>query len=55
MAKQATKKVAMKRVRKGVQHGQAHIQSSFNNTIVTLYRRSRKTPRPRGCRAAILF
>ena len=36
MAKQATKKVAKKRVRKSVQHGQAHIQSSFNNTIVTL-------------------
>ena len=35
MAKQATKKVAKKRVRKSVQHGQAHIQSSFNNTIVT--------------------
>ena len=36
MAKQVTKKVAKKRVRKSVQHGQAHIQSSFNNTIVTL-------------------
>lgn len=36
MAKQATKKVAKKRVRKSVQHGQAHIQSSFNNTIVTI-------------------
>ena len=33
MAKQATKKVAKKRVRKSVQHGQAHIQSSFNNTM----------------------
>lgn len=28
--------MAKKRVRKSVQHGQAHIQSSFNNTIVTL-------------------
>ena len=25
-----------KRVKKNVEHGQAHIQSSFNNTIVTL-------------------
>ncbi|MEE3419480.1 MAG: 30S ribosomal protein S11 [Lachnospiraceae bacterium] len=25
-----------RRVRKNVEHGQAHIQSSFNNTIVTL-------------------
>ena len=31
-----TKKVTKKRVKKNVQHGQAHIQSSFNNTIVTL-------------------
>ena len=36
MAKQATKKVTKKRVKKNVEHGQAHIQSSFNNTIVTL-------------------
>ena len=36
MAKQATKKVVKKRVKKNVEHGQAHIQSSFNNTIVTL-------------------
>jgi len=43
MAKQQTqqsssgKKVsAKKRVKKNVEHGQAHIQSSFNNTIVTL-------------------
>ena len=37
MAKKvATKKVAKKRVKKNVEHGQAHIQSSFNNTIVTL-------------------
>ncbi len=32
----ATKKVTKKRNRKIVEHGQAHIQSSFNNTIVTL-------------------
>ena len=32
----ATKKVTIKRNRRSVQHGQAHIQSSFNNTIVTL-------------------
>ncbi len=31
-----TKKVTKKRNRKIVDHGQAHIQSSFNNTIVTL-------------------
>ena len=37
MAKANTnKKVAKKRVKKNVEHGQAHIQSSFNNTIVTL-------------------
>ena len=30
MAK-VTKKSAKKRVKKNVQHGQAHIQSSFNN------------------------
>ncbi|MBO5389046.1 MAG: 30S ribosomal protein S11, partial [Lachnospiraceae bacterium] len=30
----STKKVAKKRVRKNVERGQAHIQSSFNNTIV---------------------
>ena len=35
-AKKVTKKVTKKRVRKKVEHGQAHIQSSFNNTIVTL-------------------
>ena len=35
MAKVA-KKVTKKRVKKNVEHGQAHIQSSFNNTIVTL-------------------
>ena len=37
MAKKlAAKKVAKKRVKKNVDRGQAHIQSSFNNTIVTL-------------------
>ena len=35
MAK-AVKKVAKKRVKKNIEHGQAHIQASFNNTIVTL-------------------
>ena len=34
--KQTVKKVAKKRVKKHVERGQAHIQSSFNNTIVTL-------------------
>ena len=32
----ATKKGAKKRVKKNIDRGQAHIQSSFNNTIVTL-------------------
>ena len=32
----AAKKVTKKRVKKNVEHGQAHIQASFNNTIVTL-------------------
>ena len=37
MAKKVSaKKVTKKRVKKNVEHGQAHIQSSFNNTIVTL-------------------
>jgi len=36
MAKVATKKVAKKRVKKNVEHGQVHIQASFNNTIVTI-------------------
>ncbi|PNH18189.1 30S ribosomal protein S11 [Lachnospiraceae bacterium] len=40
MAKQqmsnAKKATAKKRVKKNVERGQAHIQSSFNNTIVTL-------------------
>ena len=35
MAK-TVKKVTKKRVKKNVEHGQAHIQASFNNTIVTL-------------------
>ena len=30
------KKVTKKRVKKNVERGQAHIQASFNNTIVTL-------------------
>ncbi len=30
------KKTTKKRVKKNVEHGQAHIQASFNNTIVTL-------------------
>ena len=34
--KQATRKVAKRRVKKNVERGQAHIQASFNNTIVTL-------------------
>lgn len=37
MAKKvAVKKVVKKRVKKHVERGQAHIQSTFNNTIVTL-------------------
>ena len=37
MAKQNAKKGATKRrIKKNVERGQAHIQSSFNNTIVTL-------------------
>ena len=35
-AKKVTKKVTKKRVKKNVERGQAHIQSSFNNTIVTI-------------------
>lgn len=30
------KKTSKRRARKNVEHGQAHIQASFNNTIVTL-------------------
>ena len=36
MAKRTARKVTKKRVKKNVQNGQAHIQASFNNTIVTL-------------------
>ncbi len=38
MAKQATKKTAVRRrrERKNIENGAAHIQSTFNNTIVTL-------------------
>ena len=36
MAKAVAKKVTKKRIKKNVERGQAHIQSSFNNTIVTL-------------------
>ena len=35
-AASTAKKASKKRVKKNVDHGQAHIQSSFNNTIVTL-------------------
>ncbi|MCD8023689.1 MAG: 30S ribosomal protein S11, partial [Lachnospiraceae bacterium] len=35
-AKKVTKKVTKRRVKKNVERGQAHIKSSFNNTIVTL-------------------
>ena len=36
MAKKVAKKVTKKRIKKNVERGQAHIQASFNNTIVTL-------------------
>ena len=36
MAGKVTKKATKKRNKRVVEHGQAHIQSSFNNTIVTL-------------------
>ncbi|MCR4717916.1 MAG: 30S ribosomal protein S11 [Lachnospiraceae bacterium] len=36
MAKKIDRKATKKRVKKNVTKGQAHIQSSFNNTIVTL-------------------
>ena len=36
MAKQVAKKNAKRRVKKNVERGQVHIQSSFNNTIVTI-------------------
>ena len=35
MAK-AVRKTSKRRVKKNVEHGQAHIQASFNNTIVTI-------------------
>ena len=31
----SAKRVTKKRVKKNVERGQAHIQASFNNTIVT--------------------
>ncbi len=36
MAKKVAKKTTKKRVKKNIERGQAHIKSSFNNTIVTL-------------------
>ena len=36
MAKTTRKATTKRRVKKNVEHGQAHIQASFNNTIVTL-------------------
>ena len=36
MAKQVSKKSNKKRAKKNIDRGQAHIQASFNNTIVTL-------------------
>ena len=36
MAKKVTKKVTKRRDRKNVERGVAHIQSTFNNTMVTL-------------------
>ena len=36
MAKKVAKKVTKRRVKKNIERGQAHIQSSFNNTIVTI-------------------
>ena len=36
MAKQTTKRSTKKRAKKNIDRGQAHIQASFNNTIVTL-------------------
>ncbi len=36
MAKTVTKKTVSKRNRKNIDKGQAHIHSSFNNTIVTI-------------------
>ncbi|MBU1024015.1 30S ribosomal protein S11 [bacterium] len=36
MAKQPKKRTAKKKVKKSVLHGVAHIQSTFNNTIITV-------------------
>ena len=36
MAKQTRRTTTKRRVKKNVERGQAHIQASFNNTIVTL-------------------
>lgn len=36
MAKKVLKKTTKRRVKKHIERGQAHIQSTFNNTIVTL-------------------
>lgn len=36
MAKKVIKKVTKKRVKKHIERGQAHIKSTFNNTLVTL-------------------
>lgn len=36
MAQKVAKRTTKKRVRRNVERGQAHIQASFNNTIVTL-------------------
>ena len=36
MAKQVKKATGKRRIKKNVERGQAHIQSSFNNTIVTI-------------------
>ena len=51
MAKQqmssAKKASAKKRVKKNVERGQAHIQSSFNNTIVTLDAKPQSARSPR--------
>ncbi|MDR2546935.1 MAG: 30S ribosomal protein S11 [Lachnospiraceae bacterium] len=35
-AKKTTKRTTKRRVKKNIERGQAHIQASFNNTIVTL-------------------
>ena len=36
MAKQPKKRTAKKKVKKNVPYGVAHIQSTFNNTIITI-------------------